>query len=48
MHEADHAYRDYADNKELITVLNEVLEAERTGARVTLESAARNGRRCYR
>lgn len=39
MHEADDAYMGYAGKDELIVSLNELLEAERAGARVTLESA---------
>ena len=39
MHEADDAYMGFADTGELIAFLNELLEAERAGARVTLESA---------
>jgi hypothetical protein len=39
MHEADDAYMGYATTDELIAVLDELLEAERAGARVTLESA---------
>src|SRR5205085_12120061 len=39
MHEADDAYMGYAAKDELIAFLNELLEAERAGARVTLESA---------
>ncbi|HEY4343219.1 MAG TPA: DUF6306 domain-containing protein [Parvibaculum sp.] len=39
MHEADDAYMGYAGKDELISSLNELLEAERAGARVTLESA---------
>lgn len=39
MHEADDAYMGYAGKDELIAFLNELLEAERAGARVTLESA---------
>jgi len=39
MHEADDAYMGYAAKDELITFLNELLEAERAGAQVTLESA---------
>ena len=39
MHEADDAYMGYAGKEELVTVLNTLLEAERAGARVTLESA---------
>ena len=43
MHEADDAYMGYADKNELIIFLNELLEAERAGARVTLESARAAG-----
>jgi hypothetical protein len=43
MHEADDAYMGYAGKAELIAVLNELLEAERAGARVTLESARMAG-----
>ncbi len=39
MHEANDAYMGYADKDELTTFLNELIEAERAGARVTLESA---------
>ncbi len=39
MHEADDAYMGYAGKAELITLLDELIEAERAGARVTLESA---------
>ena len=39
MHEADDQYMGYASKDELITFLNELLEAERAGARVRLESA---------
>jgi hypothetical protein len=39
MHEADDAYMGYAGKDELIAFLNAFLEAERAGARVTLESA---------
>lgn len=39
MHEADDAYMGYAGKDELIIFLNALLEAERAGARVTLESA---------
>jgi hypothetical protein len=39
MHEADDAYMGYAGKDELIAFLNALLEAERAGARVTLESA---------
>jgi hypothetical protein len=42
MHEADDAYMGYAGRDELVAFLNELLEAERAGARVTLES----GRAC--
>jgi hypothetical protein len=43
MHAADDAYMGYADKNELIIFLNELLEAERAGARVTLESARATG-----
>jgi hypothetical protein len=43
MHEADDAYMGYAGKQELIGILNELLEAERAGARVTLESARAAG-----
>jgi hypothetical protein len=39
MHEADDAYMGYLSQTELINFLNELLEAERAGARVTLETA---------
>jgi hypothetical protein len=39
MHEADDAYMGYAGKDELVAFLNELLEAERAGARVTLETA---------
>jgi Domain of unknown function (DUF6306) len=39
MYEADDAYMGYASKNELIAFLNELLEAERAGARATLESA---------
>ncbi len=39
MHEADDVYMGYMTQDELIAFLNELLEAERAGARVTLESA---------
>jgi hypothetical protein len=39
MHEVSDAYMGYADTAELFALLNELLEAERAGARVTLESA---------
>jgi hypothetical protein len=38
MHEADDAYMGYAATDELVALLSELLEAERAGARVTLES----------
>jgi nitronate monooxygenase len=43
MREASDAYMGYAGKDELITFLNELLEAERAGARVTLESACAAG-----
>lgn len=45
MHETDDAYMGYMAREELTAFLNELLEAERAGARVTLESAhaARSG-----
>jgi hypothetical protein len=43
MHLADDAYMGYAGKEELVTALNELLEAERAGARVTLESARAAG-----
>jgi hypothetical protein len=39
MHEASDAYMGYVDRDELIVSLDELLEAERAGARVTLQSA---------
>lgn len=39
MHEADDAYRDFAGRGEVLAFLNGLLEAERAGARVTLETA---------
>jgi hypothetical protein len=39
MHEADDAYMGYVTKDELVAFLNELLEAERAGARVTLETA---------
>jgi hypothetical protein len=39
MHEADDTYLGYVSKDELVTFLNELLEAEHAGARVTLESA---------
>ena len=48
MHEVGDAYMGYADKAEIIAFLDELLEAERAGARVTLESsrAADAGRLC--
>ena len=43
MHEADDAYMGYAAKDELTALLNELLEAEHAGARVTLESARAAG-----
>jgi hypothetical protein len=43
MHEADDAYMGYAGTAELAAFLNELLEAERAGARVTLKSASAAG-----
>ena len=43
MHEADDAYMGYATPAELTAFLNELLEAERAGSRVTLESAGEAG-----
>jgi len=43
MHEADDAYMGFLGKEELIALLNELLEAERAGARVTLESARAAG-----
>ena len=43
MHAADNIYMGYAGKGELATYLNELLEAERAGARVTLESARAAG-----
>ena len=43
MHEADDAYMGYATKDELTALLNELLEAEHAGARVTLESARAAG-----
>ena len=39
MHGADDAYMGYAGKEQLSALLNELLEAERAGVRVTLESA---------
>jgi hypothetical protein len=43
MHVASDAYMGYAGTDELITFLNELIEAERAGARVALESARAAG-----
>jgi hypothetical protein len=43
MHEAGDTYMGYAGKSELIALLNELLEAERAGARVTLETARAAG-----
>ena len=43
MSEADDAYMGFAAKEELIAFLNELLEAERAGSRVTLESAREAG-----
>jgi len=43
MHEADDAYMGFAPADELIAALDELLEAERAGARVTLETARQAG-----
>jgi nitronate monooxygenase len=43
MHEASDAYMGYAGKDQVISFLNELLEAERAGARVTLESARAAG-----
>ena len=43
MHQADDVYMGYAGKDELIGFLNELLEAERAGARVTFESARAAG-----
>jgi hypothetical protein len=43
MREADDAYMGYAGKDELIAFLNTLLEAERAGAKVTLESAREAG-----
>lgn len=39
MHEASDAYMGYAGREELVAALNELLEAERAGARVASETA---------
>ncbi len=41
--EADDVYSGYAPRTEIVTFLNELLEAERAGSRVTLESAREAG-----
>lgn len=43
MHQADDVYMGYAGKDEVIAFLNELLEAERAGARVTLDSARAAG-----
>jgi Domain of unknown function (DUF6306) len=43
MHEAEDTYMGFAAKDELIAFLNELLEAERAGARVTLDSARTAG-----
>jgi hypothetical protein len=43
MHQADEAYMGYAGKDELVAFLNELLEAERAGARVTFETARAGG-----
>ena len=43
MHEADDAYMGYAGTDELTAFMNELLEAERAGAKVTLETARAAG-----
>jgi hypothetical protein len=43
MHQADDVYMGYMAREELIAFLNELLEAERAGARVTLETARAAG-----
>ena len=43
MHEGDDAYMGYATPAELAAFLNELLEAERAGSRVALESAREAG-----
>jgi hypothetical protein len=46
MAEADDAYMGYAGKAELVSFLNELLEAERAGAWVTLQSAREAGTGC--
>lgn len=43
MQDADDAYMGYADKDELIMFLNELVEAERAGARVTRDTAREAG-----
>jgi hypothetical protein len=43
MHEADDAYMGYVGKDELIAFLNALLETERAGARITLESGRTAG-----
>jgi hypothetical protein len=43
MHEASDTYMGYAGKVELAAVLNELLEAERAGSKVMLESAPAAG-----
>lgn len=43
MHEAADAYMGFAEKSEVLAFLNELLEAERAGARVTLESGRAAG-----
>lgn len=38
-HEAEDSYMGYADRDELVAFMNELLEAERAGAKVTMETA---------
>lgn len=43
MHEVDAAYMGFLGESEVLSLLNELLEAERAGARVTFESAREAG-----
>jgi uncharacterized protein DUF6306 len=43
MHEADDSYMGYVGRDEMIAFLNELIEAERAGARVALQSARAAG-----
>jgi hypothetical protein len=43
LNEADDVYSGYAPRSEIVAFLNELLEAERAGSRVTLESAREAG-----